>query len=60
MVRQISADAMLKVIDFGNDESGDILGLAFHTKYKTHFDSGSTLNLGLGFGSVQTTIQCMD
>ena len=46
----VSADAMLKVIDFGNDESGDILGLAFvHTKYKTHFDSGSTLNLGLGF-----------
>ena len=45
----ISADVLFKAIDFGNDESGDLLGLAFvHTKYKTHFDSGSTLNIGLG------------
>ena len=45
----ISADALFKALDFGNDESGDPLGLAFvHTKYKTHFDSGSTTNIGLG------------
>lgn len=45
----ISADVLFKALDLGNDESGDPLGLAFvHTKYKTHFDSGSTFNLGLG------------
>ena len=45
----LSADVLFKALDFGNDESGDLLGLAFvHTKYKTHFDSGSTTNIGFG------------